>query len=740
MTISRKLMSKILSCGCSQLPLAILAIGCSGTEPSATPGSSGGTTSNTGASGGNAAGGASSTVIAGGANAGGNVNTVAPTGGQMSQVGGASTGATGNTVAQGGAVAATGGSRAAGGAGAVSGGTRATGGVTSSAGASGIPNCTAGATCPTAGGTCVNSSGVTCLCVGPAGAAYLTCDTAGTGGTTGAGGTGNTGGKSSTGGSAATGGSRSTGGASAAGATSTGGISGQACSGTAPWTTGNGEYSITVDAGQRGLAWSRFYEKGVASDHANIILNTAFGRNIQNAMKKGHDQAGFEYIRFHGILNNDIGLYTENASGTPVYNWARFDQVYDAIVAAGMRSLVEISFMPPALSSGTNTLHWYNGVPANITPAKDWTKWQNLMAAIVQHLEARYGVDEVRNNWLFEVWNEPSWMYTLGDAGYNALYGYTVKGLLAGDAQIKVGGPAESGGGSAWMMSNLVSYAKTNALKLDFLSWHNYAQDGTASYANANTMATFADTMGSTIATSKFTGLNINDEWGSSYDTNVVRDTEVSASFIAKSVHLIGTGTKYAPPFMLAWWTLSDLYEEFNSGTNTAYREGNYGLLLKGDANVPASFDVAKPAFNAFRLLHMMGDVRVTATGGNATNGVNVAATVSNDNSAVQVLVYNHVEGGAANSANSNLVKLTVNNIPLTGTINVRHYVLDRNHSNSYQTWVSQGKPAKPSATQWTQLSSAAELCYYSTTSTVNSWSVTYPQNIYGVSLFVLSH
>lgn len=724
-------MSKVLSSGRVQLPLALFAIGCSGTEPAASPVPNGGSTNNVGTSGGVASGGASPATGTN-ANLGGTASNAATAGGQTSGLGGAPAGGTSNLAAMGGATTA-------------AGGTRATGGAASSAGASGISNCTAGATCPTAGGTCVNSSGVTCLCVGPAGAAYLTCDTAGTGGTSSAGGSVGSGGKSSTGGTTFAGGSRATGGASSAGGansaggTSAGGLPGQTCTGTAPWTTGNSEYSISIDASQRGLAWSRFYEKGVASDHANIILNTAFGRNIQNAMKKGHDQAGFEYIRFHGILNNDIGLYSENAAGTPVYNWTRFDQVYDAIATAGMRPLVEISFMPSALGSGTNSLHWYNGVPANITPAKDWTKWQNLMAAIVQHLEARYGVDEVRNNWLFEVWNEPSWMYTLGDAGYNQLYGYTVKGLLAGDPQVKVGGPAESGGGSAWMMSSLVNYAKTNSLKLDFLSWHNYAQDGTTSYANANAMATFTDTMASTIATSKFTGLNINDEWGPSYDTNVVRDTEVSASFIAKAVHLIGTGTKYAPPFMLAWWTLSDLYEEFNSGTNTAYREGNYGLLLKGDPNIPASFDVAKPAFNAFRLLHMMGDVRVTATGGNATNGVNATATTSTDGSAVQVLVYNHVEGGAANSANSNLVKLTVNNLPFTGTVNVRHYVLDRGHSNSYQTWVSQGKPAKPSAAQWTQLSSAAELCYYATTSTGTSWTVTYPQNIYGVSLFVLS-
>ena len=47
-----------------------------------------------------------------------------------------------------------------------------------------------------------------------------------------------------------------------------------------------------------------------------------------------------------------------------------------------------------------------------------------------------------------------------------------------------------------------------------------------------------------------------------------------------------------------------DLYEENDTGTNTAFRGGNFGLLLKGDPQIATSFDVAKPAFNAFRLLH----------------------------------------------------------------------------------------------------------------------------------------
>ncbi len=268
---------------------------------------------------------------------------------------------------------------------------------------------------------------------------------------------------------------------------------------------------------------------GVACDHAHTLLGTAYGRNAQAAIKKGHDQAGFQHVRFHGILDSDIGLYN---TGGAAYDWTNFDQVYDAIIAAGMHPVMEISFTPPGFASSTTgtailTNLWYNNVSPNISTPNNWTSWESFMTAIVQHVETRYGAAEVRNNWFFEVWNEPSWMLQGGDGAYDVLYLHTSRGLIAGDSQIRVGGPAGSAGES-------------------------------------------------------------------------------------------------------------------------------------------------KPAFNAFRLLHMMGDVTVSTTGGTTSDGVNAVATVSSDGSAVQVLVYNHVAGGTADSSTAKQVSITVNNIPGTGTINVR--------------------------------------------------------------------
>jgi xylan 1,4-beta-xylosidase len=534
-----------------------------------------------------------------------------------------------------------------------------------------------------------------------------------------------------------------------------------ACTDTAPTSSGTvPDATITVDAGTAVKTWNRFYEKTVASDHAHTLLCTTYGRNIQNALKKAHAQAGFQYVRFHGILDDDVGAYSEDASGVPIYDWSRLDAIYDGIVSAGMRPLVELSFTPSALASTPGMLLqalWYNNNSPNISPptgaSDDWTKWSDFMTALAMHLEDRYGADEVRGNWYFEVWNEPSWMYSLGDPGYFQLYKNTVAGLLAADPDLKVGGPAGSAGESPGLIQMLITGSINTSTKLDFLTYHRYGDDpnsdnAPATIADVGHAIAFHESLMSTIANTTvrnmtFTGDVFNDEFGPSWMPDVSRDNEVGATYIVKTINLLGSDTSAPPPASYGYWAVSDLYEEIYTGSMTAYRQGNFGLLLKGDPHIPESFDVAKPTFNAYRLLHMMGDQQLGVTGGTIGDGVGAAATRSADSSAVQILVYNHVVGGQADSSQANLVSLTVNNLPFTGSgsIRVRQYIVDRGHANSYRAWLAMGSPSNPNQSQWVTLRDAAELCYYETTvqPSGGSWTLLYPQSIYGVDLFEIT-
>jgi hypothetical protein len=143
------------------------------------------------------------------------------------------------------------------------------------------------------------------------------------------------------------------------------------------------------------------------------------------------------------------------------------------------------------------------------------------------HLEERYGAEEVRNNWYFEVWNEATWMYGPGAAGYNELYRNTALGPDEG----RSGGQGRRPRRQRWQLAQrdpgLIDFVRAapqaaEGLKLDFLTYHHYARDDVFNRPGANSDAggfvLFKRDLMTLIATRNFTGEVINDEWGPGYD------------------------------------------------------------------------------------------------------------------------------------------------------------------------------------------------------------------------------
>src|SRR5262249_6950407 len=150
--------------------------------------------------------------------------------------------------------------------------------------------------------------------------------------------------------------------------------------------------AITADMarvqGPRDMAW----QDCVGADHGGILLR----REDQDQLRLAHDELGFRYIRFHGIFADHTDPYRE-VDGRPVYAFDTIDRVYDAVLRAGMKPFVEISFMPRALATGTKTIFYWN---ANGSPPKDYGKWADLVTAFIRHLETRFGKAEVAT-WRF---------------------------------------------------------------------------------------------------------------------------------------------------------------------------------------------------------------------------------------------------------------------------------------------------------------------------------------------------
>jgi xylan 1,4-beta-xylosidase len=312
-----------------------------------------------------------------------------------------------------------------------------------------------------------------------------------------------------------------------------------------------------------------------------------------------HRECGFEYIRFHGLLQDEMAVYAEKKSGEPAFNFMYVDALFDAILDIGMKPFVELGFMPGALASGEKTIFWWKG---NITPPKDYAKWGRLVGALVEHWTARYGHDEVAS-WYFEVWNEPNLkdLFWSGDqSDYFKLYDASVRAIKAVSPDYRVGGPATAG--NAWVPETIAFAAKTK-LPLDFVTTHDYGVSGIGLDENGNQLlhlnperdAIYGNVrrVREQIAASAMPKLPLHyTEWSTSYSPrDPVHDAYISAAYILSRLK---GAEGYADS--MSYWTFTDIFEE--SGTVPSPFHGGFGMInFQG---------LRKPSFYAYQFLNRL--------------------------------------------------------------------------------------------------------------------------------------
>ncbi len=229
---------------------------------------------------------------------------------------------------------------------------------------------------------------------------------------------------------------------------------------------------INFDFNQGGQAYPPYWRVCVGGGRVGEALRADFQKHLEMVQR----EMPFQYLRMHGLFHEDMMVYHEE-NGQPILNWQYVDLVYDHWLSIGIRPFVELGFMPYDLASGEETVFWWRG---NITPPKDWARWEWLIEQFIRHILERYGLAEVRR-WYFEVWNEPSLNFFWKDADFAAymqLYERTVRTIKRIDSQLRVGGPASHGFGDnvgvpPWGKEFLAACAERN-LPLDFFSTHPY--------------------------------------------------------------------------------------------------------------------------------------------------------------------------------------------------------------------------------------------------------------------------
>jgi xylan 1,4-beta-xylosidase len=444
---------------------------------------------------------------------------------------------------------------------------------------------------------------------------------------------------------------------------------------------------ISIDAGGAAHALPHFWERMFGSERAIVTLRESWREDLR-AVKK---ITGFEYVRFHAVFHDEMGVYSEDAAGKPVFNFEYVDQVYDGLLANGTRPYVELSFMPRALSSNAATSQAFFYKP-NVEPPKDYAKWDEMMAAFARHLVERYGIEEV-SQWYFEVWNEPNidfWNGVPKQATYFELYDHTARAIKGVNSRLRVGGPSTAQ--AAWADKFIAHCVEMN-VPVDFVSTHVYGNDKAEDVFGTSEKILRTEMVGRAarkvfdqVKASARPDLPIFwSEYNASYfNEPAVTDAAFMGPWLANTIRQCdGLAT------IMSYWDLSDVFEEQGVQKKPFY--GGFGLIAEGG--------VPKAAFNDFKILHLLGDSRIPV------DSDSVLATRRADGALV-IAVWNLFLPEDAGRARDFVLEIRGGK----GGGKALIYQVDSEHGSPLPAYRTMGEPLYPTAAQYAELKKAAEL------------------------------
>ncbi|MFI6322863.1 hypothetical protein ACIBG8_35380 [Nonomuraea sp. NPDC050556] len=443
--------------------------------------------------------------------------------------------------------------------------------------------------------------------------------------------------------------------------------------------------AIAVNAGEVVRDLPRPWQYMIGSEHLSHMLceDTSGGRPIgeelTTALRTMRAEFGVETVRAHAILCDDLGVYKE-VDGRPVYDFSRIDEVYDTIMSFGLRPIVELGYMPRDLAGDpTKTVFAYNAI---ISPPKDFEAWADLVHALVEHLADRYGIQELIDNWAFEVWNEANlavfWSGTPSE--YFLLYDVTAAAVKNVHPRLRVGGPSSAANG--WVEELLAHVAESGAA-LDFVSTHTYGnapldwRPALARHGREGTPIWWT-------------------EWGPTpTHFHGIGDGPFGATYL-----LHGMKSSAGRIEALSHWVASDHFEEL--GRPPRLFHGGFGLLTVGN--------LRKPRYHALTLAQRLGPAELaTSTTGDAAAVETWAAR--HPDGRIGVLVWNGtLNQSQADGAPELARTVTLKVSGLSGRYAVTHHRIDEDHSNIRSVWQSMGDSDWPTDDQWPKLQAANTL------------------------------
>lgn len=456
------------------------------------------------------------------------------------------------------------------------------------------------------------------------------------------------------------------------------------------------------------------------------------------------------FVRVHNLLTTGDGraalkwgstnAYTEDAMGKPLYDWTIVDRIFDTLLERKMKPLVEIGFMPEALSVKPQPYRhdWdigktYNSIYTGWAhPPRDYAKWSELIFQWVRHSVEKYGRAEVES-WWWELWNEPDIGYWQGTPEeYFKLYDYTADAVKRALPTAKIGGPHVTGPLGERTQKFLRDFlehcargknaatGKTGA-PLDYIGFHAKGAPRVVTQGADNHVRMGISNQLKAISN----GFQVVASFPEYRQTPIVigeSDPEGCAACSSRVYPQNGyrNGTMYSSytaAQIARTYELADLHGVNLLGSVTWAFEFEDQPYFDGFRDL-ATNGIDKPVLNVFRMLGQMGGERIAveSTGAMTLEAIRdtgvranpeVHALASRQERAVSVLVWNYHDDDLP--APPSEVEVVVEGLPNGRTL-LHHYRVDADHSNSYEAWKKMGSPPLPRPEQYQQLERSGQL------------------------------
>lgn len=428
--------------------------------------------------------------------------------------------------------------------------------------------------------------------------------------------------------------------------------------------------------------------------------------DVQKMLTELQSEIRYEYIKFHGLLSDDMLVYIEDENGVPHYSFVYIDKVIDFLLSINLKPLVQFSFMPGDLASIPDKNVYAS--PFNISPPKDMDKWLNLVTTLTTHLIDRYGLRTVRS-WLFCVWNEPDTSENIfgfkNDEDFYQLHKATYFALKNISKSLRVGSPSllVTNNLSQDWCKKFIFWCRRNDCLPDFMNIHYYDNDFDEDQVEQHRPARPAhsrlnsdeNAFTKCLARTKnmFGELGINNipvyltEWNLTVShRNLLNDTCFKSCYLTKNLL-----ENYDELDSFGYWVLTDMIEELQPSKEQFH--GGLGLFTRDG--------IKKPHYYAFDLINRLGDRLIERGEG---------YFITRSHNKIQIILYNyeHFNHLFASGETFDMtfterytpfsqlgkmdISLELTDVP-NGACTIREHIINQQSGSAFDEWVRMGAP-----------------------------------------------